>query len=170
MDIWGAVKEYFEEDDGSLPDIFIVNLTHKEEEDIFNWILSITEPFDNSEIYSIREDKNFPLKYYKNPVSAVITGEVYPFRLGLNKFIIKNVTIPQLTILISINEIEFDYRMGKQWGPEQVEALFEFLALIKDKAPSARIIQAYEGGLYNRPNIEFTTTFEDYYSNRLGLR
>jgi hypothetical protein len=165
MNPWNAVKDLFEENDGSLPDIFIENLTHGEMEDIYSWLLSFAEVCDNTVIYSIKEDKNVPIEYYNNPVRAFNVGEVEAFRHGLKEFIINNTVIPQLTLFIGQNEIEFDYRMGKEWGAEQVEALFEFLALIKDRAPSAQITQAYEG-LYDKPNTIFTSVFEEYYKNR----
>ncbi len=133
--------------------------------DIYSWILTITEIFDNTFIYSVIEDKNIPIEHYKNPVKAFNAGEIEAFRHGLKQFKINNTIIPQLTLFVGQNRIEFDYRMGENWGAQQVEALFEFLALIKDRAPSAKIIQADEG-YYDRPNTIFTSVFEEYYKRR----
>jgi hypothetical protein len=165
MNYWNELKDFFDEDDGSLPDIFIENLTGPEKEDIFGWILGIVKFSANSSVYSLKENKAVPAISYSNPVRDFNKGEIEPFRFALKEVRIKDIFIPLSSIGVGFNEIEFDYQMGKEWGPLQVEALLEFLAQIKDKVPAARIIQAYEG-MYNEPNLVFTKVFDEYYIAR----
>ena len=70
-----------------------------------------------------------------------------------------------LGIRVDNGALEFDYRMGKEWNEKKVEAVFEFLSLIKDQAPSAEIFRTDEG-CYERPSKNFTSAFDEYYKER----
>ena len=46
-DLWSIVHDLFDTDDGSLPDIFVENLTSSQIANIYSWVLSQTS------IYSV---------------------------------------------------------------------------------------------------------------------
>ncbi len=162
---WSEIKDLFEHDDGSLPDIYVENLTAQEIESIYGWVLSLTEIYGEPTLWSIKENKDVPLASYKNPAQDFNAGEVETFHHTLKEFAINGITIPMLGIRVGEDAIDFDYRMGKEWGEKQVEALFNFLAQIKDKAITAKIFQADEG-CYEKPNAKFAKAFEQYYQQR----
>ena len=162
MNPWSEVHHLFETDDGSLPDIYIENVTEQEKENIYNWVMSLTQPSGNPTVWSIKENMDVPLKEIKNPVKEFIQGNIESYRVALEEFNIDGTTIPQLSICVGTDGIEFDYRMGKEWGNNEVKSLFSFLSSIRNMARKAKIFQAYEGE-YESPNREFTESFERYY-------
>lgn len=165
ISLWDEVKDLFEHDDGSLPDICVKNLNPREIESIYSWVLSLTEIYGEPTLWSIKDSKDVPVSAYKNPAKDFNAGEVESFHHPLKEFAIGGTTIPMLGIRVGKGAIDFDYRMGKEWGEEQVEALSEFLAQIRDKAPIAKIFQADEG-CYEKPNAKFAKAFEQYYQQR----
>lgn len=165
-ELWNKVKPLFENDDGSLPDIFVENLTTDEINSIYKWILSISCIDGEPTVWSFKKQKDIAVSSLKNAAKAFNLGEIESFRHLLKEFDINGTLIPQLSVCIEKGEISFDYRKGKEWGPEQVKALFEFLSRIKDRAKKVRIIQADECS-YEEPNILFNRIFDKYYSERI---
>ena len=167
MDIWNELHHLFDEDDGSLPDIFVEGISAEESVEIYSWVLSLTKPYGEPCLWSIEEERDIRITDIPNPALYYTQGKAESFRHGLEKFSFSEVEIPQLSICIGESSVEFDYRMGKEWGSKELLALFEFLYRIKCIAPKAKIVQAYEGG-YDNPNQEFSNVFEAYaneYSN-----
>lgn len=114
MDYWNELKDFFEENDGSLPDIFIENLTGLEKEEIFGWILGISKFSADSSVYSPKENKPVLTISYSNLVRDFNKGEIEPFRFSLKELKIKETIIPLSSIAVGFNEIELDYQMGKE--------------------------------------------------------
>ena len=106
MELWNYVHHLFETDDGSLPDIFIENITDEEKEKIFNWVMSITQPYGDANVWSIKEGKDIPLKEIENPAKQYSQGIIESFRTGLEEFKVNGVIIPALTICIGSDGIE----------------------------------------------------------------
>jgi len=161
MKLWEELHHLFENDDGSLPDIFVENISPNESVEIYSWVLSLTKPCGEPTLWSLEEDRDIKITEISNPALYYIQGKSESFRHGLEEFEINGTKIPQLTIALNESGVEFDYRKGKEWGVKEIDALFEFLYQIKGLAPSAKITQAYEGG-HHEPNKEFSKSFEDY--------
>lgn len=161
MNIWNQLHHLFDEDDGSLPDIFVEGISPEELVEIYTWVLSLTKPSGEPCLWSLEEKRDIKIADISNPAQYYIQGKGESFRHGLEVFSFNGVRIPQLSICIGESGVEFDYRMGKDWEAKELMALFEFLRGIKRIAPSANIIQAYEGG-YKNPNKEFSNAFEVY--------
>lgn len=66
-------------------------------------------------------------------------GTAAAFHIVVKGLTFLGATIPDLGVFIFSEFIVLDYRMGKEWGPEQVAALFECLRQMKEIAPSAQI-------------------------------
>jgi hypothetical protein len=161
MSIWNKLHHLFDEDDGSLPDIFVEGISPEESVEIYSWVLSLTKPYGEPCLWSLEEEKDIRIVDIPNPALYYIQGKAESFRHGLEVFSFNGVEIPQLSICIGKSGVEFDYRMGKNWGPKELIALFDLLIQIKRVAPNAKITQAYEGG-YHRQNNEFSIVFEEY--------
>ena len=151
----------FDTDDGSLPDIFVENLSDKQIIEIYSWIRSISSVYGDPTLWNIKEKQDISIKQIKNPAYLFTIGEVEMFRHGLADLIIDGVEIPSLTISVEKEMVSFDYRMGNEWSTQTLEALFKLLKKIKDIAPNATIIQADEGS-YDKPNNKFTEALSNY--------
>lgn len=168
MDIWNELHHLFDEDDGSLPDIFVEGISPEESVEIYSWVLSLTDPYDEPCLWSLEEEKDIRISDIPNPALYYIQGKAESFRHGLEVFSFGGIKIPQLSICIGESGVEFDYRMGKEWGENEIKALFDFFYHIKLIAPSAKITQACEGG-YHSQNNEFSKIFAVYANKHSGF-
>jgi hypothetical protein len=166
-DLWGELHELFETDDGSLPDIFVENLSNLDVQNIYCWVRSQSEVFGDPSLWDRVEQRGIPIKNIENPVSLVLVGRVEPFRDGLAGLSVSGIELPQLTIAVYSNEIQFDYRMGSEWGPSQVEGLFEFLLAIQIIAPDAMLSHAQEGG-YPKRTRSFASSWHIFKQEKLS--
>jgi hypothetical protein len=164
MNIWTEVKHLFEENDGSLPDIFISNLTDQELIAAYEWLSNQCEASDQTAVWSKEKNQDIFLSEIPFPARAFCDGQIESFHHPLKGFSINGVTLPVICICLFPNELVIDYRMGSEWNEKKVLALFALLKNLRQIAPQAHIFQADEGG-YKHPNIEFTQTFEAYSSD-----
>ncbi|MGJ4789496.1 hypothetical protein [Leptospira koniambonensis] len=156
------LSELFTSDVGTLPDIYIENLTSSELGLIYNWIRSITTIYGSPTLWLIEEQKDVLISEFENPVSLFLENKCKIFRHSLTEFSLDGIIIPQLTISIeSSTSLSFDYRMGPKWGFDQINALFKFLFHITKFASNAIVYQTFEGE-YNKPNVSFTSAFAKF--------
>ena len=151
---WAQLHKLFDTDDGSLPDIFVENLSSDQVRVIYQWVRSQCDIYcDNGDptLWDREQECDVPIKSLDDPAQLVISGSADSFRHGLTQFSVSGVDIPQLTVAVSPNEIEFDYRMGPEWGPSQVVALLDFLWSIQQMAPDATISHSHEGDSQRSP-------------------
>jgi hypothetical protein len=161
MNIWNELKHLFETDDGSLPDIFISNLTDQELIAAYEWLSTQCDASDQTTVWSKEKNQDILLNEIRFPARAFCDGQIESFHHWLKGLSINGVTLPELSICLFPNELVIDYRMGAEWNEENVLTLFALLRRLQQIAPQARISQADEGG-YKHPNIEFTQALEAY--------
>ena len=159
--LWMSLKHLFEEDDGSLPDVYVEPLTNEQVIQIYEWVRSKSAIYGDPLAWSIKEQRDIPIRELLHPAKSFMNGEIESFRHGLADFKFSEVQIPELTIEIGQGAISFDYRMGKAWGPSHLAAFFDFLSEIKRQVPNVRIYQADEG-CQESPNVEFENALQLY--------
>jgi hypothetical protein len=161
MHLWQMVKDLFETDDGSLPDIFIEGLEANQVIRVIEWLAALAGPLPPVTVWSRKDETELEMDKLENAAFEVISGNIDPFRVNVGGLAIHGIRLPEMTVFIDKNEIAFDYRMGPSWNEVTVMALFDLLAGIKGIAPNAAIFQAFEG-YYQNPNNSFRTAFELY--------
>ncbi len=166
-ELFEQVRHLFENDDGSLPDIFVDNLTDGEVVTVYNWVVSIggIQNIESMELWSHDAEDNLPYEDVDNPAQKFVDGKLSIFHICLDKLVIEDVEIPQLGVFVEPQRIAFDYRMGKQWGKKEVNALFEFFYRIMQMAPAAVLFQA-DDGFADKPNGEFYEAFDHYKNSK----
>jgi len=162
-ELWPQLRDIFETDDGSLPDIFVENLSGDQVQSIYHWVRSQCDVYCDDGAPTLWDrvaECVVAITDLDDPAQLVLDGRAEPFRHGLTRFSISDVEIPQLTVAVAPNSIEFDYRMGSEWGPSQVAALFDFLWAIQQLAPDARISHVHEGG--SKCSLNFTNAWNQF--------
>ncbi len=159
MSSWSLVRHLFEEDDGSLPDIFVEQLSRAETVAVYEWVMSRCALFDAPTAWHIVENRDVLVSSIPRPAQAFVDGVLEMFRHGLVGLSFDGIELPSLTICVESGGVSFDYRKGTEWNERTVEALFSFLAAIKRIAPNAVISQAEEG-YSDRPSEAFSSAFE----------
>ena len=74
VSLWEELHNLFDQDDGSLPDIFLEGLTDQEIEAVYLWVRSLTEIYGEPTLWSIAEEKNIPIRSIENPVKMFLQG------------------------------------------------------------------------------------------------
>jgi hypothetical protein len=146
--LWATLHDLFDTDDGSLPDIFIENLTGDQVSEIYRWVRSKCGVYSdewNPTFWDRVDEQDVPVTSVDDPASLVVNGRAESFRHGLSEVSSGGVVVPSLTIVVWPNSIEFDYRMGPEWGPTQLDALFDFLWGVQQLASTATISHSFEG-------------------------
>ena len=73
-----------------------------------------------------------------------------------------------LAIFVWPDSIDFDYRMGLDWGAEELAALFDFLWEIQQIAPEAKISHSDEG-LWPKNTKEFGAVWAAFVEEKRGM-
>ena len=164
---WNRLRHLFECDDGSLPEIRIAPLSDEEIVEIYEWVLSIAklESDNRASAWSIKEQRDIPLKQIDRPAKKFVDGELQPFHHLLSDLKIGGLEIPELGIFVGSQQLSFDYRMGAEWGPSEVDALLVFLKAIHAKAKDARMHHHLEL-VQNNPNNAFANELADLPANK----
>jgi len=162
-EFWSQLHDLFDTDDGSLPDIFVANLSNDQVRTIYQWVRSQCDIYCDSgdpTLWDRVQECDVSIKTLDDPAQLVISGRAEPFRHGLAQLSISGIDLPPLTVAVYPNQVEFDYRMGSEWGPSQLAALFDFLWAIQQMAPDATISHVDEGG--SSPSPSFTNAWHDF--------
>ena len=162
-DLWTQLRDLFDTDDGSLPDIFIENLSNDQVCHIYRWIRSQSEIYcDNRDptFWDCVNERDVSIEMVDDPAERATESRAEPFRHGLTELSFSGVCLPQLTIAVFPNEIDFDYRMGVEWGRDNWGGLFDFLWAIQIMAPDANISHAFEGDSVR--TLSFTESWKTF--------
>ena len=134
--------DIFQEDDGSLPDIELDNLSGDEVilgyEIIRNSSTHISSK--DSTYWSIVKEKDIPILFTDNPATKVISDDAEPFHLcfgGIKSPTGK--TIPDLGLFVFQNSLALDYKMGEDWNKDAIDGLFELLISLDNKFTNMKL-------------------------------
>jgi hypothetical protein len=161
MWLWPKVKHLFEEDDGSLPDIYVEGITSDQTIALYEWLMEQCEIYGNPTLWSIEKQQDIPIREISGVARAFFQGRVESFRHGLVGISIRGVLLPDLTVSVDLDGMSFDYRKGPAWDEQKVTALFDLLHQIRERVPQANVKQADEG-CYLNPNEEFAEALKLY--------
>lgn len=140
--LWDQLHEQFDTDDGSLPDIYIHNL--KSDAIVSAYALlrdrATAVVTKCPDYWSTRLQQRLPLDAVPNASTLVLSGEAEPFHVVFGGITAKGVVIPDLGVFVFQECIALDYRMGREWGPPELEAFFELLVELSALDPACRVV------------------------------
>jgi hypothetical protein len=153
----------FQADDGSLPDIFVTNLTTEQVETAYAWVLSHSTVSGKLLTCDILGKEEFEIPY-KDAATHFNLSNTQTIRFSLEGLHFNGSNLSGLTIALEEKgELSFDYRMGPEWDEACITAFFELLSGIKNIAQSAQLFHSDDGDRDN-PNTEFAKVFTNYYN------
>ena len=115
--------QYFEHDDGSLPELELAYSDLAASVAAFNLLFSHSR-FDfatgRATVYSIQDNAevSFP---GGDAASQVVAGTIEPFHVLLPELTVEARTIPDLGVFFSQGRIVIDYRMGPSWAAQEIQ-------------------------------------------------
>ncbi|QGW83793.1 hypothetical protein [Variovorax paradoxus] len=168
MSPWLQIADLFDKDDGSLPDIFVDNLSPEQIEQVYDWVMSQCVVVGDPSAWHVTEQKDIPLRAVPAPAKAFVNGEIETFRHGLGGLTIGGCELPLLTVSLETPTcISFDYRSGPEWNERTITAFLQFVLGIREQAPNARIWRTEEGA-WDRPSSKFTAALNQLQEEATG--
>jgi hypothetical protein len=139
---WQDVRDLFEVDDGSLPQI---RITYKDK-----WAAAMAYALLRKRaariasraayFWSNERGEEVPLDAVPNAAKLVVTGEAGPFHVVLSGIESQGAVIPDLGVFVFSDQLVLDYRMGPQWSEREVLGLFELLLALASLDPNAVVL------------------------------
>lgn len=128
VDLWAAVSDCFDTDDGSLPGVFVSSLQPDEVAAIYAMLRQRSQPAgEPTEFWSEAKQASLPIDSVSNAAALVAAYEAAPFHFCIEGIAAGGVRLPVLGVFVFHESIELDYRMGAEWGPAEVHGFFELL-------------------------------------------
>jgi hypothetical protein len=151
---WNRLWKIFRENDGSLPDIELDNLSGDEVISGYEIIRNSAARISSKEpgFWSTTKDTEVPFIFENNPAIDVISGEAECFHLcfdGITSPTGK--AIPELGLFVFTDCLSFDYRMGPDWNIEAIEGLFELLLLLSKELKEMKL--SHKNNINDEDNI-----------------
>jgi hypothetical protein len=159
--LWKELSYLFDTDDGSLPEIWLTNLSSHGVAAIFSYLQHGCRSVSNaSTFWSIKEQTDKPINSVPNAAALVVEGRAEPFCFTCQGLTCGGVVIPDIGVFVFPNEIDLFYRMGKEWNAEKLKALFGMLKALKKIEP--RITVTIEDYALPKVRKQFETTWEKF--------
>ena len=127
--LWNELHDLFDTDDGSLPELR-VNFRDPRATAAGYALLRrragrvVTE---NPRFWSNPLSAECELDSVPNAATLVVAGDAEPFHVLLGGIATPSTVIPDLGVFVFPNQLALDYRMGPDWGPSELDGLFELL-------------------------------------------
>jgi hypothetical protein len=138
--LWSELRDHFEIDDGSLPEI---RVDYADPEAMIRGYATLREQARNVHghlsFWSISDEEARPLDSVPNAATLVVSGEAEPFHVLLVGVQPRGITLPDLGVFVDADRLTLDYRMGDEWGPAEVESLFALLSSLAAFDPRSSV-------------------------------
>jgi hypothetical protein len=160
--LWDLLHDLFETDDGSLPEIRVNYCDAGAVVAGYELLRNRASEFEGSEFGTIElKDRGArELRLVDRPASLVVSQAAEPFHSVFSGLSVDGTLLPDLGVFVFADQITIDYRMGAEWGPTQVEALFFLLEELR--FPDPRSVLSLEEGVLERVARRFRNAWGRY--------
>jgi hypothetical protein len=151
--VWELLHDQFETDDGSLPDIYINNVSSEGVVRIWNALREHSSGLGGEPtLWHNGEERDVDVNSVENAADLVISGETHQFHVVLRGVTFEGTSIPDLGVFVFPDGVDLDYQMGPEWSPSSVEALLRLLTMLSGLAPDCEVVlpQEYPPEFRNR--------------------
>jgi hypothetical protein len=148
--LWSSLHDHFAEDDGSLPELHLDGLPREAIPEVFGmlWERGRDVTAGGARFHDRRDGQDRPLNDPREVGRLVVAGEadVHVVLAGLES---GGSTIPDLGVLVHQDGLILDYRMGADWGPPQLLALFGLIHELAASSPAMTVAQLDAGEAFS---------------------
>ncbi len=127
MDAWERLRWLFDTDDGGLYDIRLAELDEPGVAAAFEFIRARSAVSPDALFWHTGLERDQRVADYPDAARLVARGVAEPFHVLAPGLEFAGAVIPDLGVFVWPDEVTLDYRMGPEWGPPQLVALFELL-------------------------------------------
>lgn len=126
--LWDKLHDMFDTDDGSLPEIYLVNLSGDSVANIWTYLVKSASGLNpDASFWHRAKGSDIPIDEVPNAAQLVVQGEAESFHVVVHGISVGGTVIPDLGVFVFPDAIYFDYRMGREWGAEELNSLFALL-------------------------------------------
>jgi hypothetical protein len=138
-DFWDTWHTEFDENDGSLPELRLVDVPPGGANAV--WRVLISRARDIAPTTLWREDLgcDVPIGSGMDAGDLVSAGKVASFHTVLRGVRRAGIELPELGVFCALEEVSLDYRGGPEWDPGAFLALLGLLSDMVDVAPGSRV-------------------------------
>jgi hypothetical protein len=141
--LWAEAGVCFDTDDGSLPGIEVAKLSPAGLSAVYAMLRRRSRLSGDPPVFWSRTRKESVLvDSVPDAAGLVAAGEAEAFHHLLEGVEAGGVKLPLLGVFVWPDIVEFDYRMGREWGPAQVAGFFELLRDCCALDPAAVVMPA----------------------------
>ena len=145
--LWTEVSACFDTDDGSLPGIEVAKLSPAGVAAVYAMLRQRSHLVgEQPEFWSRTREASLPVDSVPNAAALVAAGRAEPFHHCLGGIVAGGTELPVLGVFVWPGTIELDYRMGQEWGPQQVAGFFRLLRDCCELDPGGIVIPAESEG------------------------
>ncbi len=159
--VWESLHDMFETDDGSLPDVYILNLSGLGVSKMWAYLRKLSPNLvGDASFWNRAKEKSVAVDSVANAAELVVNGEAESFHVVLHGISLNGSLIPDLGVFVFPDAIYLDYRMGHEWGARELEAFFALLHQLKSFDKNALVTLPPEYAVEARRR--FAKAFSEY--------
>ena len=159
--VWESLRDMFETDDGSLPDVYILNLSGRSVSKIWAYLRESSGTLvGDSSFWNRAKAKSVAVDSVPNAAKLVVNGEAESFHVVLHGISLNGALTPDLGVFVFPDAIYLDYRMGHEWGAQGLDAFFALLHKLKSFDKNALVTLPPESPVEEKRR--FAKAFSEY--------
>lgn len=139
--LWDELHDLFDSDDGSLPEIRVDFADRAATVAGYGLLRERTARVvsERPSFWTKPGAVECAIDSVPNAAALVVAGRASPFHIVLGGLESGGHTIPDLGVLVDPDRLALDYRMGHDWGPGELCALFDLLGALATLDPKASL-------------------------------
>lgn len=146
--VWSQLRDLFEHDDGSLPEIELADIGPTAIPSLFAtlWRRGRDATEGGASYNDRRDGQDKPIASAEDAANAaelVCGQEAESIHVVLGGLGGAGTPIPDLGVFVHPDALVLDYRMGPAWGPQEVTGLLELLRTIAEAEPGLTVRHEY---------------------------
>lgn len=162
---WQKLLPAFRLNDGSLPEIQLLNLSGEEVIYGYNFIRVRSARISSTGHYfwSKVEACEISFSINENPATLVVSGMAEPFHVCFDGTrSLSDKTIPELGVFVFPDSLALDYRPDDKWDMVTLKAFFEIISTLSKNFNSMQI--SHQENNYDDKGKLFKACWEEYHS------
>jgi hypothetical protein len=138
--LWDDLSLLFEADDGSLPEVRLVNVSPPGAAGICEALRSRAEPLlAGQTVWHHEREQEVPLNEIPDAGTLAAEGKLSSLHVVLQGIESHGVRVPDLGMSVWPGQVALDYRMGEAWSQDTLAAFVELLGDLLQLDPTARL-------------------------------
>ncbi|MES1950514.1 hypothetical protein S4A8_06633 [Salinisphaera sp. S4-8] len=139
--LWNELRDLFDTDDGSLPEVRVDYRDPAATGAGYALLRGRAARVvsDKAYFWSKTHDAEGSLDFVSDAAALVASGEAEAFHVVLGGVQSRSAAVPDLGVFVFADQLALDYRMGRAWGPNELEAFFSLLGELASLDPAANL-------------------------------